>query len=294
MKKSLVALVLAAVAVAGIGGSATASSQQRTGMNQKNVVQVAASNPQFSTLVSLVKKAGLAGALSKGSLTVFAPTNAAFAYLKAHDPATYKAATTNGAVLKKVLTYHVVGKKVPAAGRGRRGQGKRQGHDAGRREDRPLAGGRQDQAERQRHRRRPEHRGLERRHPRHQPRPRPTVPDEGSGADELDPRTRSRQPGLLDAGLTRTEGGARPGAFRRRAVHHLRADQRGVPEARNCSSRHLSGRARRPRTADEGTHLPRRRRCDQEHPGDHRRAEAGQRHVPRGRADRTLARRAGS
>ena len=115
MKKSLVALVLAAVAVAGIGGSATASSQQRTGMNQKNVVQVAASNPQFSTLVSLIQKAGLAGALSKGSLTVFAPTNAAFAYLKAHDPATYKAATINRAVLKKVLTYHVVGKKVPAA-----------------------------------------------------------------------------------------------------------------------------------------------------------------------------------
>jgi uncharacterized surface protein with fasciclin (FAS1) repeats len=75
---------------------------------------VAASNPQFSTLVSLVKQAGLAGALSKGSLTVFAPTNAAFAYLKAHDPATYKAATTNTAVLKKVLTYHVVGKKVTA------------------------------------------------------------------------------------------------------------------------------------------------------------------------------------
>jgi len=65
--------------------------------------------------VSLVKKAGLAGALSKGSLTVFAPTNAAFAYLKAHDPATYKAATTNVSVLKKVLTYHVVGKKIPAS-----------------------------------------------------------------------------------------------------------------------------------------------------------------------------------
>ena len=104
MKKSLTALVVAAVSVVAISGSATASSPQRTGMNDKNIVQVAASNPQFSTLVSLVKKAGLAGALSKGSLTVFAPTNAAFAYLKAHDPATYKAATTNTAVLKKVLT----------------------------------------------------------------------------------------------------------------------------------------------------------------------------------------------
>jgi transforming growth factor-beta-induced protein len=86
-------------------------------MKSKNIVQVAASKPQFSTLVSLVKKAGLAGTLSKGQFTVFAPTNAAFAYLKAHDPATYRAATTNSAVLKKVLTYHVVGKKIlaPAA-----------------------------------------------------------------------------------------------------------------------------------------------------------------------------------
>ncbi len=114
MKKSLVALVLAALAVGGASGATAAAPKQRTGMNTKNIVQVAASDRQFSTLVSLVKKAGLAGALSKGSLTVFAPTNAAFAYLKAHDPATYKAATTDTAVLKKVLTYHVVGKKVPA------------------------------------------------------------------------------------------------------------------------------------------------------------------------------------
>jgi len=117
MRKSLVALVLAAVAVAGFSGSAAASSAQRAGAKDKTIVQVAASNPQFSTLVALVKKAGLAGALSKSTLTVFAPTNAAFAYLKAHDPATYTAATTNATVLKKVLTYHVVGKKIlaPAA-----------------------------------------------------------------------------------------------------------------------------------------------------------------------------------
>jgi len=117
MRKSVVALVFVALVVAGVGGSASALSVQRAGMSEKNIVQVAASNPQFSTLVALVKKAGLAGALSKGSLTVFAPTNAAFAYLKAHDPATYKAATGNVAVLKKVLTYHVVGKQIlaPAA-----------------------------------------------------------------------------------------------------------------------------------------------------------------------------------
>src|SRR6185369_402643 len=47
----------------------------------KDIAQVAASSPQFTTLVSLLKKAGLVGALKKGSYTVFAPTNAAFAKL---------------------------------------------------------------------------------------------------------------------------------------------------------------------------------------------------------------------
>ena len=111
--KALATLAVAAVAVAALSGGAAARPAKQTGMGN-TIVQVAASDPQFSTLVSLVKKAGLAGALSKGNLTVFAPTNDAFAYLKAHSPATYKAATTNTAVLKKVLTYHVLGKKVLA------------------------------------------------------------------------------------------------------------------------------------------------------------------------------------
>jgi uncharacterized surface protein with fasciclin (FAS1) repeats len=111
----VVAVVAALAATALLAGGSAAAPAKSTPPG--TIVQVAASNPQFSTLVALVKKAGLAGALSKGSLTVFAPTNAAFAYLKAHDPATYKAATTNASVLKKVLTYHVLGKKVlaPAA-----------------------------------------------------------------------------------------------------------------------------------------------------------------------------------
>jgi transforming growth factor-beta-induced protein len=109
------AAVLASLAAVVIAGGATAAPARSAAPG--TIVQVAAGSPQFSTLVALVKKAGLAGALSKGHLTVFAPTNAAFAYLKTHDPATYKAATTNAAVLKKVLTYHVVGRRIlaPAA-----------------------------------------------------------------------------------------------------------------------------------------------------------------------------------
>jgi uncharacterized surface protein with fasciclin (FAS1) repeats len=79
----------------------------------KTITQVAASSPQFSTLASLVKKAGLAGALAKpGPYTVFAPTNAAFAKL---PKSTLAAVGSDPALLAKVLTYHVVKGKVPAA-----------------------------------------------------------------------------------------------------------------------------------------------------------------------------------
>ena len=68
---------------------------------------------QFKTLVSLVKQAGLAGALSgKGPLTVFAPTDAAFAKV---PKATLTALGKDKAKLKAVLLYHVVKGKVTAA-----------------------------------------------------------------------------------------------------------------------------------------------------------------------------------
>src|SRR4029078_5044781 len=78
----------------------------------KDIAQIAPSSPQFTTLVSLLEKAGLVGALEKGTYTVFAPTNAAFAKL---PKATLAAARKNPALLQKVLTYHVVKSKAPAA-----------------------------------------------------------------------------------------------------------------------------------------------------------------------------------
>jgi transforming growth factor-beta-induced protein len=72
------------------------------------IVEVAASNPSVSTLVTAVKAAGLVETLSgKGPFTVFAPTNEAFAALpkgtleKLLKP-------ENRDALQKVLTYHVV------------------------------------------------------------------------------------------------------------------------------------------------------------------------------------------
>jgi uncharacterized surface protein with fasciclin (FAS1) repeats len=87
---------------------------------KKNIVEIAIANPHFSSLVAAVVKTGLAGALSDPSakLTVFAPTNDAFAQLPApFNNATNIAGITsaaNIAFLKSVLLYHVLGTKVKA------------------------------------------------------------------------------------------------------------------------------------------------------------------------------------
>ena len=81
----------------------------------ETIVEVAAGNPDFSTLVSAVQAAGLAETLSgEGPFTVFAPTNEAFAKLPA---ATLQSLLepANQETLTKILTYHVVAAEVMAA-----------------------------------------------------------------------------------------------------------------------------------------------------------------------------------
>ena len=70
------------------------------------VATAAANNPVLSTLVTAVKKAGLADTLNSASdITVFAPDNAAFAKIPAP---TLKKVLADKAELTKILTYHVV------------------------------------------------------------------------------------------------------------------------------------------------------------------------------------------
>lgn len=71
-----------------------------------DIVDTAAANSQFSTLVAAVQAAGLVDALkAEGPLTVFAPTNDAFARLPA---GTVEALLADPAALAQILTYHVV------------------------------------------------------------------------------------------------------------------------------------------------------------------------------------------
>jgi uncharacterized surface protein with fasciclin (FAS1) repeats len=105
-KTALVALAL----TVGSGGSVTAES-----MPDKDIVEVAASAGSFKTLIAAVQAAGLVDALKgPGPLTVFAPTDEAFAKLPAGTVESLLK-PENKDKLTAVLTYHVVPGRVTAS-----------------------------------------------------------------------------------------------------------------------------------------------------------------------------------
>ena len=108
---TIAALGAAALASIAVVGGAGATADQTT--PDKNIVQTAAAAGQFKTLIALAKQAGLAGALTApGKLTVFAPTDKAFAKV---PKATLRKLQRNKAQLRSVLLYHVVKGNVKAA-----------------------------------------------------------------------------------------------------------------------------------------------------------------------------------
>lgn len=106
MKKRILAGALSAAAIAALAAPLSASAQS------KSIVDIASGDKRFTTLVSLVKKAGLAETLSGGEFTVFAPTNKAFRKVPTK---TLNALAKDKAKLRAVLTYHVVEGTVKAA-----------------------------------------------------------------------------------------------------------------------------------------------------------------------------------
>jgi uncharacterized surface protein with fasciclin (FAS1) repeats len=82
-----------------------------------NIVELAVAAPQFSILVEAVQAAGLVSALSGPTpLTVFAPTNDAFAALLVELNVSKEALLANVPLLTQVLSYHVVPGRVYRAG----------------------------------------------------------------------------------------------------------------------------------------------------------------------------------
>lgn len=77
------------------------------------IVATAQATPNLSILVEAVVAANLAGTLSApGPLTVFAPTNNAFAALLTELGVTKEALLADKSLLTTVLTYHVVSGRV--------------------------------------------------------------------------------------------------------------------------------------------------------------------------------------
>jgi transforming growth factor-beta-induced protein len=95
--------------------TATATDTTTTGDTTaapKTIVEIAVSDPQFSTLVAAVTAAGLVDTLkSAGPFTVFAPTNDAFAKIPKAD---LDALLKDKAKLTGVLTHHAIAGKVEA------------------------------------------------------------------------------------------------------------------------------------------------------------------------------------
>jgi len=116
----VLALVLAACAPAAAPAEPTEMPKPEptavpTEVPSNTIVDIAAGNPDFSTLVAAVSAAGLVDALSgEGSFTVFAPTNEAFAALP-EGTLESLLLPENKQALTDILLYHVVSGSVLAA-----------------------------------------------------------------------------------------------------------------------------------------------------------------------------------
>lgn len=105
-------IVLAPVAIASADGCYEDMIPTAYGAKQ-NIVQTAMQAGSFNTLLAAVKEAGLVEALSgDGAMTVFAPTDEAFAKL---GEDTIKTVLADKVLLTKILTYHVVSGRVMAS-----------------------------------------------------------------------------------------------------------------------------------------------------------------------------------
>lgn len=111
-------MTLLAASTLALGAAAPSMADHHGGSHmeaQQNIVEIAAGDDTFSTLVAAVTAAGLVDALSgEGPFTVFAPTNDAFAALPEGTVASLLE-EENIDQLTAILTYHVVAGEYLAA-----------------------------------------------------------------------------------------------------------------------------------------------------------------------------------
>jgi uncharacterized surface protein with fasciclin (FAS1) repeats len=106
------AALVAALAALALAATPANARPDTAAAAKPNLVETAVAAGNYTTLVSLVKQAGLAETLSgKGPYTVFAPTDAAF---KKVPKTTLTALGKDKAKLKAVLLYHVASGRLAA------------------------------------------------------------------------------------------------------------------------------------------------------------------------------------
>jgi uncharacterized surface protein with fasciclin (FAS1) repeats len=110
--RKILFLILMVATVSMVSARAVPESSMETEQDA-TIVDLAASDERFSTLVTAVQAAGLAETLGgEGPFTLFAPTNDAFAAL---PEGTVEALLEDTEALTSILTYHVVAGAVPAS-----------------------------------------------------------------------------------------------------------------------------------------------------------------------------------
>lgn len=119
MKQFYIAVVLASIAATACASGMTEEQMSQEQMSQEQIaqeqtiVEIAATDARFSTLVAALEAADLVETLSgDGPFTVFAPTDEAFAHL---PDGTVEALLADPDALSNILTYHVVAGRVVAS-----------------------------------------------------------------------------------------------------------------------------------------------------------------------------------
>lgn len=120
MKKVSLLVLLSGILFVNLASAQCGSHAKKVSYNQswnsshKDIVDIAASSDDFSTLVTAVKAADLVSTLkSDGPFTVFAPNNIAFAKLP-EGTVNSLLEESGRSTLTSILTYHVIPAKISA------------------------------------------------------------------------------------------------------------------------------------------------------------------------------------
>jgi len=113
VKSPFKTLMFALLAVFSLTLATSCDKKDDNNASAKTITQTVIDGADFTLLEAAVVRAGLADALATGSLTVFAPTDAAFKAAGFADVAAINA--TPVATLSAVLQYHVIGSKVTSS-----------------------------------------------------------------------------------------------------------------------------------------------------------------------------------